>query len=153
MTKAVRPNLYLIMALRRKYGQTLGAMVQGADAELEADLAALGRVLTLFRPGEDPAAIKPIRPYKPERTKHTRAALAVLRRAGEPMTARAVARAVLEARGIPLVRAELQRVECSLHAVLEGLEGRGIVRHGDNPKRWGIAPTPPRAASSLSTGG
>jgi len=55
------------------------------------------------------------------------------------MTARAIARRVLEASGVPLTRTNLQRVECSLHAVLERLEGEGVVREDDNPKRWGLA--------------
>jgi hypothetical protein len=138
MTKAQRPNLYLITALRRKYAQGLGMVRHGATAELAADLGALARVIHLFKPGDDLAAIKSIRPYRPQRSKYLKDALGVLRLADEPMTAREVARRVLTARGVPLVRSNLQRVECSLHAVFERLEGQGLERVGDEPKRWRI---------------
>ena len=138
MTRARRPNLYLVMALRRKYGQTLGLIRLGSTPELAEDLATLGRTLCLFNPAEDLAAINPIRPYRPGRSKYLKDALAVLRQANEPMTPRAIARRVLEARGVHLVRGNLLRAECSLHAVLERLEGQGVVRVGDEPKRWAI---------------
>ncbi len=136
--KAQRPNLYLITALRRRYGQTLGLIAHDPAPGQADDLAALGRVLGMFKPGEDLSEIKPIRPYRPGRSKYMRDALAVLRQANEPMTPRAIARRVLEARGVPLVRGNLQRVECSLHAVLERLEGDGVERVGDEPKRWRV---------------
>jgi len=119
---------YIVTALRRKYAE-----LKGRD-DTEA-MAYVGATLTLFKPGEDLAAIKPIRPYRPARSKYMRDAMGVLRTANEPMTARAIARRVLEARGVPLVRKNLQRVECSLHAVLERLESAGVVRCGDEPKR------------------
>jgi hypothetical protein len=138
MTKARCPNLYFTGDLRRRYGKTLGLIADSPTPELADDLAALGRVLLMYDASADLAEIKPIRPYRVQRSKYLRDALSVLRQANEPMTARAIARRVLEARGVPLIRGNLQRVECSLHAVLERLEGQGVVRVGDEPKRWAL---------------
>jgi hypothetical protein len=103
-----------------------------------ADLTHLAAVIRIFAPGEDMSAIKPIRPYRAHRSKWSRTALSILRVENGPITARALARRVLEARGVPLVRANLQRVECSLHAVLERLEGYGVIRAEGSPKRWSV---------------
>jgi hypothetical protein len=73
------------------------------------------------------------------RSKYFADALAVLKAEGAAMTPRAIARRVLEARGVPLNRKNPQRVECSLHAVLERLEAYGVVREPGEPKRWRLA--------------
>jgi len=142
MTRPRRPNLYLTGALRRKYGQLLGeARDLFADrARIKADLEHVGAVLRMFDPDVDLTTIKPIRPYREKRQRWSRDALAVLRKANEPMTARALANRVLTGRGVPLTVPNQQRVECSLHAVLERLEGRGVVRASEHPKRWAIEP-------------
>jgi hypothetical protein len=122
---------YIVTALRRKYAELKG---QGdSDA-----MAHVGATLLLFKPDADLDAIPAIRPYRPQRSKYLADALTVLRQANCPMSARAIARRVLEAHGVPLVRRNLQRVECSLHAVLERLEGEGVERVGDEPKRWRV---------------
>ena len=123
---------YIATALRRKYAELKGL----GDGEA---LAHAGATLLLFKPGEDLDAIPAIRPYRVQRSKYLADAFRVLRQANGPMTAREIARRVLEARGVPLVRNNLQRVECSLHAVLERLEGDGVERVGDEPKRWVVA--------------
>ena len=119
-------------ALRRKYGELKGFSATG-------DMANVAATLRLFSPNEDLDAIPAIRPYRQARTRWSRTAISMLRCAGEPMTARALARRVLADRGEPQTLYNLQRVECSLHAVLERLEGRGIVRVSDAPKRWNIS--------------
>ena len=124
----------LIFGLKRRYAQTLGLVAAGEDRA--EDLAHLAAVIRMFQPGADLSAIRPIRPYREHRQRWSRDALTILRKANAPMTARAIARRVLSARGVPLTRPNLQRVECSLHAVLERLEGRGVVRATDAPKRW-----------------
>lgn len=128
----------LMCGLKRQYAKTLGLIVAGEDRV--DDLAHLAAVIRMFEPDADLSAVRPIRPYRPQRSKWMRDALTVLRREGAPMTPRAIARRVLEARAVPLTRANLQRVECSLHAVLERLEGQGVIRVSDEPKRWAIAP-------------
>ena len=120
---------YIVTALRRKYAELKGLGDTGA-------LVHVGATLLLFRPGEDLDAIPAIRPYRPKRSKYLADALTVLRQANAPMSAREIARRVLEAHGVPLVRHNLQRVECSLHAVLERLEGDGVERAEGSPKRW-----------------
>jgi len=126
----------LIIGLKRQYGKTLGFI--GAGEDRADDLAALARVIRMFATDADLAEIKPIRPYPPNRDRWTRDALTILRQANEPMTARALARRVLEARGVALTRRNLQRTECSFHATLERLEGDGVIRVGDGPKRWAV---------------
>jgi hypothetical protein len=126
----------LIIGLKRQYGKTLGFIDAGEDRA--DDLAHLAAVIRMFAPDADLSAIKPIRPYRPHRARYVRDALTVLRKANGPMTARAIARRVLEARGVALTRTNLQRVECSLHAVLERLEGSGVDREIGEPKRWRV---------------
>jgi len=77
MSKPIRPHVYLTGALKLLYGQRLGeARDLFADHErLNAELAALATVLRMFDPGIDLAAIRPIRPYKPRRTRWARTAL------------------------------------------------------------------------------
>jgi hypothetical protein len=122
---------YVVTALRRKYAELNG--LGDTDA-----MAHVGATLRLYKPSEDLDAIPTIRPYRPQRSKYLADAMRVLRQTNEPMTARAIARRVLEARGVLLILGNLQRVECSLHAVLERLEGEGVVRVGDDPKRWAL---------------
>ena len=131
-------NNHVISALRSRYARTLGLLLRaGPDdaGQLAIDLVHLIAVLRLFGASAD--GIKPIRPYTPPE-RWNRTALAILRTANGPMTARALARRVLEARGKPPTLGNLQRVECSLHSVLGRLEGRGVVRVGNDPKRWAI---------------
>src|SRR5580693_9722034 len=106
----------LIFGLKRQYGRILGLIQSGEDRT--EDLAHLAAVIRMFKPGEDLTSIKPVRPYRPNRSRWSRTALSILRTEGQAMTARALARRVLEAKGVPLIRVNLQRVECSLHAVL-----------------------------------
>ena len=128
----------LLCGLKRRYGQTLGFIARGDDRT--EDLAHLAAVILMFQPAADLAAIKPIRPYCPTRTKHLSAALAILRQEGRPMTARALAKRVLEARGVPLVRRNIKRVECSFYVTLAALEGQGVTLVPGEPKRWAIEP-------------
>lgn len=124
----------LIFGLKRRYAQTLGLIAAGQDRT--DDLAHLGAVIIMFNPAANLGAIEPIRPYRPNRVRWSRTALSILRGQNAPMTARALAKCVLTARGVPLVRANLKRVECSLHAVLARLESNGVVRAWGSPKRW-----------------
>ena len=122
----------LIIGLKRQYAKTLGF------GDRPDDLAHLAAMIRMFAPNTDLSAIKPIRPYRPQRSKYLRDALAILRQAEASMTARALGKRVLAARGVALTPANIARVECSLHAVLERLEGDGVVRVGDQPKRWRV---------------
>jgi hypothetical protein len=129
----------LMFGLKRRYAQTLGR-IEARDWPAIVDLDALAAVILMFRPDTDLGAIKPIRPYRPKRSKWLAAALALLRETGQPMTAREIARRLLAAKGLPVTDKRIKSVECSLHFVLERLEGRGVVREPGQPKRWKAPP-------------
>ena len=124
----------LMHGLKRRYGEILGAL-DLFDNHVE-DLAHLSAVIRMFDPSADVSTIKPIRRYRRKRVKWLHTALKIMREANAPMTARDIAHRVLAARGEPPTNANLQRVECSMHAALARLEGRGIVRLEGTPKRW-----------------
>ncbi len=133
---------HVVFALRRKYAELKGVLKFDPTADPYATVKAInevGCVLRMFNPGEDLSAVRPRRPYKPGRSHSwTRTALDILRREGRPITGRALARGVLTAEGVPVTPAVLMSVECSLHATLGRLEGRGIVREDGEPKRWRV---------------
>jgi hypothetical protein len=128
-------NTYVLSGLRRQYGVTLGAIQAGADKS--EDLAHLAAVLLMFNSAEDLSAIAPVRPYRANRGRWLAKALAVLRTANEPLSARAIARRIMAADGIP--QADYKRfkaLECGLYATLTALEGDGVVAVVGRPKRW-----------------
>lgn len=128
-------NTYVLSGLRRRYAVTLGAIEAGQDRG--EDLAHLAAVLLMFNPAEDVAAIAPVRPYRPDRGRWLVKALKVLRTANEPLGARAIARRIMAADGIPATDFKrLKSIECTLHAVLERMEGCGLTREPGRPKRW-----------------
>lgn len=127
----------LIFGLKRQYAKTLGFMRLGEDRA--ADLDHLAAVIHMFNPAEDLTAIKPIRPYRPKRERWNREALAILKASGEPMTARAIAEAILEARGIPYSYQDMKRIQCSLYADMARLEGRGVIQAHEKHKRWKVS--------------
>jgi hypothetical protein len=133
-------NIYALHALRRKYGQALGRLKIG-DPDAAGDLEHLGPVILMFSPSEDLSAIKPIRPYPVNRDRWNREALTIMREERAPMTAREIAKRLLTARGVEHTYRNLQRVECSLYVVLERLEGRGVVRESEAPRRWALGAT------------
>jgi len=141
MTRARRPNLYFTGILRRKLGQLKGLAAEpSADqARIAADVEHVGAVLLMFDPAADLNAIAPIRPYKAHRGRWSRDAMKMLREANGPLTVAELAQRVMMLRGIgeddTRTRAS---IVCRLHAVLERLEGRGLVRTGNAPKRWAV---------------
>jgi hypothetical protein len=133
---------HVVSALKRKYAELKGELKFAPPPDTEPLVLAIrqvGCVLRMFSPDEDLTAIKPVRAYAGERHSWARTALDILRETGRPMSARELGRAVLAARGVPCRDRTLVSVECSLHAVLGRLEGRGIVREDGSPKRWRIA--------------
>jgi hypothetical protein len=130
---------HVVFALRRKYAELKGVLKFDPTADPYVTVESLrhvGCTLHMFSPAEDLTAIPPRRPYKPQRHTWARTALDILRREGRPMTARSLARRVLEAERAEATPAVLMSVECSLHAVLGRLEGRGVVRLEGEPKCW-----------------
>jgi hypothetical protein len=141
MTRARRPNLYVIAALTKRYGRAKGELgLLTADREkVKADMAHLGAVLAMFEPGIDLDAIPPRRPYKPARGRWNRTAMEVLRKANHPLKAFELARLVMSAQGVPPDRATLYSIGYSLQAVLVRLERQGLVVATGKPRRWSIA--------------
>ena len=127
---------HVLYALRRKYGELLGR--GGSPTDLEHVAA----VLVLFNPGEDVAAIQPIRPYShlsgksPRKAVWMRGALDVLRTANGPMTARDIAGRVIAAAGLPYSRALHRNATAS---ILTGLRKKaGVTCHPGKPRRWSL---------------
>ena len=124
---------YVVTALRRKYAELKGR------GESEA-MAHVGAALLVFDPDHDLAAIRAVRPYKADRVRWSRTALDILRKASAPLSAPDLAALVMESRGLDLSdRSLFMSVLCSLHATLGRMEGNGLVRIGDKPKRWALA--------------
>jgi hypothetical protein len=132
---------HVVAALKRKYAELKGELKYAPQLDTESlvlSIRQVGCVLRMFSPAEDLTAIKPCRPYKPQRHQWSRRALDILREASRPMTARELARAALAAEGVAPEPDVLMSVECSLHAVLGRLEGRGLRRELGEPKRWRV---------------
>lgn len=92
---------HVLFALRRKYAERLGA----AD---HAALDHLAPVIRMFSPGEDLAAIKPVRPQANHKggagAVWLRAGLDILRTANEPLSARQIATRIMSERGLSCSR-------------------------------------------------
>jgi len=146
---------HVVSALRRKYAELKGELRYAAPldtASLVLAINQVGCVLRMFSPDEDLSKVAAVRPYVHDRRKWARTAMDILRTERRPMTARALARRVLEARGVAPTPDVLMSVECSLHAVLARLEGRGIMRLEGEPKRWSVEPARLGAAESTLAG-
>jgi hypothetical protein len=143
MTRARRPNLYVVTALKRRYGRCKGALAGGdlfTDREaIRADMGHLGAVLVMFEPGVDLDAIPATRPYKARRGRWNRTALAILRKANRPLKAFELARLVMSEQGIAPDRRTMATVAYSLQAVLARLARKGLVTITGKPRRWAIA--------------
>jgi hypothetical protein len=126
----------LLHGLKRQYAKTLGEIEAGGDVAMTEDIAHLAAVIRMFAPFEDLTAILPIRPYRPNRSRWSRAALDILRQANGPMTVRELAERVLAARGAVATWEALQGVEASLSAVMTRLERRGMLHGVGHPKEW-----------------
>jgi len=132
---------HVVSALKRKYGLLKGELQYTAPVDPEPlmrDIGHVGAVILMFSPTEVLTAIRPIRPHKGWRGRWTRRALGILRTERRAMTARALARRLLAAEGIPPTTEAISCAECALHATLGRLEGLGIVRVPGAPKRWRV---------------
>lgn len=142
MTKARRPYLYVINALKRRYGLAKGQLALNPGSNQAAvDLAHLAAVLVMFDPQLDLASIPTVRPYKPQRERWSRTALRILRTADRPLRARELARMVMTAHRVPLEdHKRLLSISCGLQAVLGRLQAQGLVTTVGKPRRWAVAP-------------
>ncbi|HEY8004165.1 MAG TPA: hypothetical protein VIE16_08055 [Phenylobacterium sp.] len=139
--KARRPYLYVIRALREKYGKLKGLLAASPGSnQLASDLAHVGAVLAMFDPDADLDAVPVIRPYKPSRERWSRTALRILRTADRPLRARELARMVMVAQGVdPSDQRRLVSISCGLQAVLGRLADQGLVVTTSKPRRWAVA--------------
>jgi len=142
MTKARRPNLYVINGLRRKYGVAKGQIAANPGSnQLAVDLDHLAAVLAMFDPEIDLASIPVVRPYKPNREHWSRTALQILRTSDRPLRAWELARMVMAAQGVdPSDRKRLVTIACSLQIVLGRMADQGLVTVAEKPRRWAVAP-------------
>jgi hypothetical protein len=142
MSRTKRPNLYVILALKRKYGQLRGQAEFDLfwDREsIRADLDHLAAVLRMFEPDVDLDAIRVIRPKVAVRGHWSRTALTILREANAPMRGRDLARRVMVVHGFdPNDFRVMVSIECSLQSVLRRLERRGLIVTTGKPRRWAI---------------
>jgi hypothetical protein len=141
MTKARRPNLYVVNALTERYAKAKGelsGLLCDRDA-VKAQMAHLGAVLTMFEPDIDLAAIPLRRPYKPVRGRWNRTAMEILRKANRPLKAFELARLVMSQQGVEPDRRTLYSIGYSLQAVLVRLQRQGLVVATGKPRRWAIA--------------
>ena len=131
---------HVVSALRRKYAELKGQLHHYPADDPEATMLAIsqvGAVLRMFSPGLDLTAIRPKRPHTPRQGRWTRIAVCILRDERRPMTARELARQMIfEARLDPKL---VSTIECSLHVSLAALEGDGVARVCETPKRWAVA--------------
>ena len=132
-------NTFVIIGLRRRYAQTLGALcaAHGDRLRLMSDLTHLAHVIRMFAPGEDVEAIKPLRQWRNRRGRASwsRLALDVLREANETLTTRQIANRIAKAQGVTDPKT-VASIECSLHITLGKRVGEGVVQTDTSPKRW-----------------
>jgi hypothetical protein len=138
-------ELHVLTALHARYAETMGALRQSErEAErLRGDLAHIEAVIRLYRPEWSGDRIKPRRTYSPSRWggkgEGMRTAMAVLREASEPLTARQIVVLVLERLGhAEPSSGELNLIAGSFNSSLRNRIGRGVRLIDGYPKRWEI---------------
>ena len=136
---------HVMTALNRKYAELLGLLKQSEarSSELAANLAHIEATIRLFVADWDSASIAPRRPKAPSRWqgkgRAIQAALAVMRAAGEPLTAREITLRAMDAKGIEASDADAIKASVSnITSALKRHTGRGVVAHDGYPKRWSI---------------
>lgn len=136
-------------ALVRKHAELSGE-IEALQIKLDgmrADLVHLHAAIRILSPGVDPAAIRPKRPSRRGcewfgRSELGRLMLEVLRDAREPLSAVAVAREVMERRGLdPSDRTALRRVEGMVGPALRRREGKTVesIVNGRRALTWRLA--------------
>ena len=135
----------VLHALFDRYNRTKGRLRhhEAQCDDLRADLAHLEATIRMFRAEWTGDESQPVAPYKPsrwlKRGQGIQTALAVLREATAPMTAREIALAVSERLGRSLPpESELRRISSGFNRNLAGRIGKGVVRHDGKPWRWSL---------------
>lgn len=139
---AQSPVLY---ALFDKYERTKGLLRhhEAQCADLSAALVHLEATIRMFRADWTDDEAHPTAPYKPsrwlKRGQGIQTALAVLREATAPMTAREIALAVAERLGRPEPpEREIRAMASAFNQNLAKRIGKGVVRSEGKPWRWSL---------------
>lgn len=130
-------------ALIRKRAELAG-MIEARAAELDqlrADLVHLDAAIRIMCPEAEPELIRPKKPSRKGcdwfgRGELARAVLDVLRGAAAPLEVEAIARAIMEGKGMPVNAVVVQRVAGMVKGALYRREGRTVERDGSG---WRIA--------------
>ncbi len=148
---------HVLSALHDKYRQIKGelAALDNQCDKLRNQMVHLERTITLFTNDWSGDELTGKRPYRPsrwsKRGQGLQTALAVLRQATAPMSAREIIIEVIKRLNAPLPEPQtLYRQSASMNTQLAKRVGKDIVRHEGKPVRWSI--TPP-AASNPPIGG
>ena len=132
---------YVLSGLVKRRAELAGEAdaLKARLARIATDLGHLDATIRLFDPDHDIAGIRPKRPRGPDvagRGEVSRAILAVLREAAEPVTVAAVSERLMAARGWDAADGERARTMAKRVAmVLRHQERRGAVRPIENPGR------------------
>ena len=135
---------HVLSALKAKHGHVKGQIValDGQAAQLRIDIDHIEHVIRMFqqdwRANND--AVAPRKPSRwDKRGQGIKTALAVLREASEPMTAREIVLAVWARTGLPVpAKQELYRITSTFNTALGRRVGKGVVMIEGTPKRWVI---------------
>jgi hypothetical protein len=155
----------IISMLSKKYAQLLGeqefayrtvedanglkeivAATQRADErkrQIDDILASIETVVWLYDPKWDPSGLRPLAPRKKHWTPSTisRAALKILREAGEPLTTTQITHRIAVRLGLPKFEGrEINRINTAVNTTLNQRVGSTILRSNESPIRWSIIP-------------
>lgn len=136
---------HVVSALKKKHARLKGELFyhQQAVERLEKALEATGQSIKLFSPEVRLHHIKAIKPvHRSEHFKQgecSRLVMDVLREAGEPMTAKAVAAEIVRFKGLELDDPAWVAVQRTVVNVLKGLDRRGVterIARKHNSAHW-----------------
>ncbi len=144
----------IVTTLERKYAQLLGEQSKRPSPSLTADVAHVVAVIQMFAPEWTGADIRPVvmkrRSRWGKRGTGIRAAVAVLKEAIEPMSAREIAIEMMLRRGqTDVPNHEIVQIMAGINYGLQKRIGREVILIKGYPKRWlfmppaaNIPPTP-----------
>jgi hypothetical protein len=110
---------------------------------IEDQLAAIETVIWLFDEKWDPAAVRPLTPRKKHWTRNviSRAALRVMREAGNPMSSREITHAIVARLSYgKLEEREMARIDNAVFVALDTRVGSSVLKVGAKPIRWSLIP-------------
>jgi hypothetical protein len=145
----------IISTLERKYAQLLGLQAKLSRASVSQDIAHVEAVIRMFNPEWTGVGIKPREVRKRSRWGRRgtgiRAAMAVLREADRPLSARDIAIEVMRRRGRSDVpNDEIVEIMAAFNLGLQQRIGREVILIKGYPKRWLFMPQFDDAASIAS---